>query len=97
MFQRATGTYHLLKRCVHSDNARVVVPKLIHLQCHLTEMNSDTIRLHLSPSRKAFAIDYFVHPVRHDGSCPRKEPGSRTHFFFTNTTLIVHTLGVSPS
>ena len=43
-------------------------------QCHLDKASSETLILHLSNAQdyKPFALDYFVSPIPHDGSC--REP-----------------------
>ncbi|KAF8517826.1 hypothetical protein JB92DRAFT_2713200 [Gautieria morchelliformis] len=64
--------------------------------CHVAGIKSDIVKLHLSSSETVYAIDYFVHPVPRDGSCPKKKPASRTSISFTNTTLIIGTAGKAP-
>jgi len=41
--------------------------------CHLAQSTYEDITLHLSSntSEPPFALDYFVGPIPHDGSCPR--------------------------
>ncbi|CAA7259883.1 unnamed protein product [Cyclocybe aegerita] len=41
--------------------------------CHLSKASAETILLHLPSSSdlKPFALDYFVSPIPHDGSCPQ--------------------------
>ncbi|PPQ83274.1 hypothetical protein CVT25_004013 [Psilocybe cyanescens] len=40
--------------------------------CYLSKTSADTILLHLSSGESIpFAIDYFVSPIPHDGSCPQ--------------------------
>ncbi|KAI0796619.1 hypothetical protein C8Q75DRAFT_202480 [Abortiporus biennis] len=40
--------------------------------CHLLHATSESITLHLSADGVPFAIDYFVDPVPHDGSCAKR-------------------------
>jgi hypothetical protein len=39
-------------------------------QCLLPQILSDSFVFHVSRSGKPFALDYFVAPIPHDGSCP---------------------------
>lgn len=82
--------------CMFKYSSRFVCLNL-DFKCHVIGMKLDTIRLHLSQSQKAYAMDYFVHPVPHDGSCPEKGPSARTSISFANTTLIIDTPGVPAS
>ncbi|KAJ3517987.1 hypothetical protein NLJ89_g150 [Agrocybe chaxingu] len=41
--------------------------------CHLSKASAETILLHVpsGSDSKPFAVDYFVSPIPHDGSCPQ--------------------------
>jgi len=47
--------------------------------CHLSKASSETILFHLSGDQvpKPFALDYFVSPIPHDGSCPQTKSKKR--------------------
>jgi hypothetical protein len=42
------------------------------VQCHLSVAKAETVVLHVSPGPDgaAHALDYFLDPIPHDGSCP---------------------------
>lgn len=44
-------------------------------QCHLPQVTSQKIILHLQDARP-FAIDYYLSPIPHDGSCPKSRASS---------------------
>ncbi|KIJ56714.1 hypothetical protein M422DRAFT_197830 [Sphaerobolus stellatus SS14] len=62
--------------------------------CHLRAFDSDILRLHLSSSGDPYAIDYFLSPVPHDGSCPKTRSSSLKPF--ANTTLLVQSAQPAP-
>ncbi|KAI9574694.1 hypothetical protein HD554DRAFT_2049235 [Boletus coccyginus] len=64
-----------------------VWPTSVVKACHLPGSTSAHITVHFSPSGLPFAIDYFVSPVPHDGSCP--PPNTRKSYPAHNTTVIL--------
>ncbi|KAF8138449.1 hypothetical protein EV363DRAFT_1155534 [Boletus edulis] len=47
-----------------------VWPTSVVKACHLPGSTSAHLTIHFSPSGLPFAVDHFVSPVPHDGSCP---------------------------
>ncbi|KIM46057.1 hypothetical protein M413DRAFT_441117 [Hebeloma cylindrosporum] len=49
--------------------------------CHLSLASSETILLHLSgdPDPKPFALDYYISPIPHHGSCPQTISKKKIH------------------
>lgn len=69
------GISHLSRPYVIHNSAHpgFCSPAYRILQCHLSQVTSQTIILH-TKNATPFAVDYFVSPIPPDGSCPR--PGS---------------------
>jgi len=57
--------------------------------CHLPQTTSETFIIHLTIDAKPFALDYFISPIPHDGSCPKVEAKYNPDIFrqTSNTTL----------
>ncbi|KAF8205095.1 hypothetical protein BJ912DRAFT_940241 [Pholiota molesta] len=77
--------------------------------CYLNKVIADTILLHVNGDQdpKPFALDYFVSPIAHDGSCPlsksnkRISPASAMRAFAKNiqsmnTTIILRATETPP-
>jgi hypothetical protein len=65
--------------------------------CHLPKISSESIILHVTSSGKPYALDYFVSPVPHDGSCPKGRRTSSSLFPSTfNTTVSIHSPRLPP-
>ncbi|KAF9247333.1 hypothetical protein BU15DRAFT_38950 [Melanogaster broomeanus] len=47
-----------------------VWPVSVVKACHVPRSTSSSLNIHFSASGLPFALDYFVSPVPHDGSCP---------------------------
>ncbi|KAH0839906.1 hypothetical protein J3R83DRAFT_858 [Lanmaoa asiatica] len=62
-----------------------VWPTSVVKACHLTGSTSSHLTVHFSPSGLPFAVDHFVSPVPHDGSCP--PPDTRKSYPAHNTTV----------
>jgi hypothetical protein len=58
---KAVSRVDILRPLTSSCNVR---------QCHLPGSTSAHITIHFSPTGLPFAVDHFVSPVPHDGSCP---------------------------
>jgi hypothetical protein len=77
--------------CHYSPGVSLDSPIATGLQCHLPQVTSQTIVLHLQDSNP-FAIDYYLSPIPHDGSCPKSKASAAA---FTenlqklNTTVIL--------
>ncbi|KAF8529055.1 hypothetical protein BU17DRAFT_36953 [Hysterangium stoloniferum] len=65
--------------------------------CHLQIFKSDHITLHVSSTGQLFALDYFLRPIPHDGSCPKDSFTSQKTITFDNTTLTLRTADIPPS
>jgi len=62
-----------------------VWPTSVVKACHLPGSTSAYLTIHFSPSGLPFAVDHFVSPVLHDGSCP--PPDTRKSYPALNTTI----------
>jgi hypothetical protein len=70
---KAVGVFSLLFLIRHT------LINSVHLQCYLNKVIADTILLHVNGDQdpKPFALDYFVSPIAHDGSCPLSKSNKR--------------------
>jgi hypothetical protein len=62
-----------------------VWPTSVVKACHLPGSTSAHLTIHFAPSGLPFAIDHFVSPVPHDGSCPVSD--TRKLYSALNTTI----------
>lgn len=60
---------------------------------------SQTLYLYLSEDDVPYALDYFVSPIPHDGSCPPTPPSNTfpEHFAHLNTTILLRKPSSPPS
>ena len=67
------------------------------LQCHLLSHTADHLVLHLTDQGTPFALDYFVQPTPHDGSClDSVSLDALTLPTFSNTTVSLRLSGFPP-
>jgi len=66
--------------------------------CHLPKSTSETFIIHQTSDSKPFALDYFISPVPHDGSCSNTKAGSNPNKFHQtyNTTLSLRSPRLPP-
>ncbi|KAF8556990.1 hypothetical protein OG21DRAFT_428207 [Imleria badia] len=65
-----------------------VWPTSVVKACHLPGSTSAHITIHFSPTGLPFAVDHFVSPVPHDGSCPAHDTRKSYPALNATVTLI---------
>ncbi|KIM90932.1 hypothetical protein PILCRDRAFT_155953 [Piloderma croceum F 1598] len=66
--------------------------------CYLPKSTSETFIVHQTSDNKPFALDYFISPIPHDGSCPKRQTGSSPYELrqTSNTTLSISSPRLPP-
>ncbi|KAJ2930228.1 hypothetical protein H1R20_g6897, partial [Candolleomyces eurysporus] len=66
--------------------------------CHLSSSTAQTLHLYLSEEEKPYAINYFLSPVDHSGSCPRQvSKPEAERISQLNTTILLRRPSSPPS
>ncbi|KAK7060511.1 hypothetical protein VNI00_001276 [Paramarasmius palmivorus] len=67
--------------------------------CHVPSASSETIILHatdLAHASTPYAVDYFISPTPHDGSCPSSSTAQVNNLATLNTTVSIRTPRLPP-